>query len=97
MYRILIEDKGTEGFGVLVDARVRAFSLITKRTPTDEEREAGIEESVFVTLCRGWASDFEHLGFLTVEKARLAVACLDLVEIGPVAPDEDEVEEEGGR
>ena len=48
MYRILVEDLGTEGFGPVIDVEVKSFSLLTRRFPSDEEREAGSELCIVV-------------------------------------------------
>lgn len=88
MYRILVEDEGTEGFGVLLDERVQGFALLTKRRPTEVEWKAeGVEEPVVATLHRGWGSDFELLGVLEVERQRVSSLCLNFYGLGLALPD----------
>ena len=90
MYRVLIEDKGTEGFGVVVDMEVRAVSLLTDRPPTEEERkEEGVEGGVVGLVHRGWHSNFETLGVLMMAARQIGNGLENMFEGGPVLPDEE--------
>ena len=87
MYRVLIEDAGTEGFGVVLDVKVKAVSLLMKSFT--------VEEGDSVRLVhRGWSSNYESLGVMVMAVQLMKNGLSEGFGPGSQLPDEDVGEEE---